>query len=86
MNPLRASYQQFRGAGQSENLNFFCAKGGHSDFGYPNRKLRGGLNFRQLVGPLMDGPMIPVEWKSMDADGIHKKAVELLNQVSPARA
>lgn len=71
VNSRRPADQELRGTLKAELLNLVGAKGGNPYFGDPHRQGGNGMDLSELVGPLVDGPMIPVEREAMHGHGIH---------------
>ena len=67
---IHLALQQLGRALKSPLLHLFRPKGRYADFGDPDRQLRDGANLRNLVGPFVDRPMIPVEGKAVHGDDV----------------
>src|SRR5690348_7664424 len=66
----RASDQEFGGAAESEFLNFLGAEGGDPNFGYPHGQGGNGCYFGIFLRPFVNAPVVPVERKTADGDGV----------------
>src|SRR4051794_38693015 len=64
--------EQLHRALKSPFLDLFSPERGDTDFRYPHGKITDRLNFAQFLRPFVDHPMVPVEWKSMNRDNIHR--------------
>ena len=73
MHTRRAIEDEIHRLSQSEELHFFRAERRHADFTDPDRELRDLADLLQFVGPFVNLPVIPVEWKS-----VHGHDVDLL--------
>src|SRR5215212_5066562 len=71
MDPWGPAGKKFCGPAHAPVLNFFSAERRYADLGHPDRQGHDGLNFGELVRPLIDLPQIPVEREAVHGDDIN---------------
>ena len=74
--------QQLGRAPSAELLHLLGAEGGDADLGHPDRQVGDRLDLVQLVRPLVDLPVVPVEREAVHRDHVdvveHALAVQRL--------
>ena len=78
MNPLRVTGEKLDRALHAPGLDLIGAKGRYADLGYPHRERNERLNLRNLVGPFLDFPQIPVERKT-----VYRHRVNVVEHAAP---
>lgn len=63
--PVRVANQQLTGPLNAESLHFIRTEGGYSHFRHPNGQIRYRSDFVQFLRPIVDLPMVPIQWKAM---------------------
>jgi hypothetical protein len=71
MDARGAADQQLGGALQAELLHLFGSEGGNPDLRDPDRQLGARRDLRQLIGPLVDHPVVPVERETVHRHRVH---------------
>src|SRR5215217_853091 len=72
--------QKLGGSLQPELLNLLRAKGRDPNFGDPDRKVGDLVNLAELVGPLVNGPVVPVQ-----REPVYRDYIELVEHAEPAQ-
>jgi hypothetical protein len=57
----RTPDEELRGPAEPELLDFLGAERGDTDLGDPDRQIHDRLDLAELVGPLLELPVVPVE-------------------------
>jgi len=71
MNARRAPDEQLGGTAQTKFLDLVGAKCRDADFSDPNREMGDSVNFPELFGPLVDGPVVPIQGKAVNGNHVH---------------
>src|SRR5579871_1645502 len=67
---LGTADQQFSRAPESKVLDFLCPESRNPDLRNPDWQRRDLLDLLKLIGPLVDGPMIPIKGKAVNSNDV----------------
>src|SRR3954447_26500546 len=77
--------EKLGGSLQPELLNLLCTKSGDSNLRDPDREVGHLVNLAELVGPLVNGPVVPVQRKPVDRDHVqlseHAESIQCLDEI-----
>jgi hypothetical protein len=66
VDPRCPADQQLRRPLEAEHLHLLGAEGRDADLGHPDRQVGHGTDLVELGRPVLELPVIPVEWKAVD--------------------